>query len=160
MSRSFDYDKFVSKSLTIIVHGSGKTFAQLAREVEALRKEHKGLRDKTARKYIRRDLNRRLLMVALDTSQPGTFIDRLFDQNVRQGFNDLHAEVSSVIEYAHYCNERGKTTKGLRVLQKMKKAILRRKGISAASARNFLKAIERSTLSLKGGLERGERGGS
>jgi len=154
MSGSFDYDKFVSKSLTIIVHARGKTFAELAREIEALRKEHKGLRDKTARKDVRRDLNRRLLIVALDTSQPATFIDRLYDQNVRQGFNDLHAEVSSAIEYAHYCNERGKTTKGLRVLQKMKNAISRRKRISAASGRKFLRVIERSILCLKGGPER------
>jgi hypothetical protein len=145
MSQTFDYDGFVRRSSTVIVHSKGKSFAQLAGEIEALRQEYEGIRDRSARKYIRRTLDRLLLIVAIETSQPRVVVERLYKRNVRRGFNDLHAEVASAIDYAHYCSERDDAAKGLRALHRVREAIAAGEGISPG----FLQAIEKSIRFLE-----------
>jgi hypothetical protein len=145
MSQSFDYDAFGRLSLGIIVHSKGKSFAQLVEEIEALRQKYNGISDGSVRKYIRRNLDRRLLMFAIDTAQPRVVVDRLYSRIIRQGFNDLHAEVASAIEYADYCSEQGNVARGLRELYKVRQKIHASEGISHGSAQNFLQEIEAAT---------------
>jgi hypothetical protein len=149
MSQSFDYHAFDQQSASILVHSKGKTFAQLAVEIKELRQEYERIRDTTARKYIRRDLDRRLLMFAIDTSQPCVVVDRLYNRNVRQGFNGPHAEVASAIEYADYYSDRGDPTKGLRALYKVRETVCASQGIAPGREQNFLQPIEESIRRLE-----------
>jgi hypothetical protein len=144
MRESFDYDAFDRRSLSIVIRSKGKSFARLAREIEALRQKCEGVRDRAAKKYIRRNLDRRLLEFAIDTSQAHVFVDRLYNRNVRQGFNDLHAEVASAIAYGHYCKERGNRAKGLRALHKVEDKIGANKTIPRHFASNCLRAIKQA----------------
>src|SRR5262249_15857008 len=117
MSESFDYDLFDRRCTRLAVHSADKPFIQLAGEIDALRQEYEGIRDEVARTYVHRELDRSLLRFAIDTRQPSVLVDRLYQQNLQQGFNDLHAEVAASIEYAHYCSEQGNVATGLSALQ-------------------------------------------
>jgi hypothetical protein len=149
MTKSFDYDTFLTRSLEIIVHSKGRSFAQVAHEIEGLGKEYDGVRSMSAKKYIRRDLDCRLLMVAIASCQPTVVVDRLYRHNVRQGFNNLHAQVSTAIDYAHYWSQRENREKGLRALQKVRKAVSAKKRVSRGLAKNCLQAIDRSIRILQ-----------
>jgi hypothetical protein len=137
MSKAFDYEMFERRFVTIIVHSKGKPFAELAKEVETVRQEYEGVRSVSAKSYIRRNLDRWLLMFAIDTSQLHTVVDRLYKRNVRQGFNGLHAEVTSALEYADYCSGRGNDAQALRVLHKVAKQLTARR-----VRQNFRRPIE------------------
>jgi len=145
MSRAFDYDAFLRRSLSIIAHARGKSFARVTRELDALGQEYEGIRDSAARKYIRRDLDRRLLMIGIETSRPPALVDRLYNRNVRRGFNELHAEVASAIEYADYCREHDNGPKALRVLLNVRKRLGAKRGIASG----FLRTIEESIRRLE-----------
>lgn len=140
MTQSFDYDAFIHQSLSIIAQSADKTFFRLAAEIEALRQRYTAVVDTSARKYILRDLNRRLLMVAMDTSQPRAVVDRLYQRSVRQGFNELDSEVASAIEYADYCCEQCNPEIGLRALKKLRKKLHKNNMISPG----FFQVIEKS----------------
>src|SRR6266404_2193667 len=123
MAKTFDDDAFLRRSSQIIIHSKGKTFNQLNAEIEALRREHKGIRDKAARKFIRRNLSRHLFMAAVDTLQLPAVVERLYKRNVRIGFTGPQVQLASALEYAYYCSEHGIAKKGLRVLQEVRKAM-------------------------------------
>jgi len=149
MKTSFDYDEFLGKSLNIIARSRRKSFAQLAEEIRLLGQEYRHIRDRAARKFMKRDLNRRLLIVALDRSQPQAVVERLYRQCVKSGFNNLHAEIASSIEYAHVCRERGFVAEGQRILRKVAKNLREDKKFPSGPTKNCLKAIEESIRRLE-----------
>jgi hypothetical protein len=149
MSQDFDFDMFTRRSARIAAHSKGKTFAQLAGEIEALRREFEGVRDRPVTMYIRRNLDGFLLRFAIDTSQSPAVVDRLYKHKIRQGFNDPHAEVICGIEYAVYCSEHDTKAKGLRALQKVRERIGANKEISPGFAQNALEAIDKTKRNLE-----------
>jgi hypothetical protein len=149
MTQPFDYDTFCSRSMDIMVHSEGKHFPQLAEEIAALQKDYGAVRDTAAKKFIKRNLSRRLLEVAIDTCQPRVVVDKVYSRTVQQGFNDLHAEVAAVIEYAKYCQECGDPTSGIQALQQATERIRSRRAISLDHARTFLRAIDAALRRLR-----------
>jgi hypothetical protein len=109
-----------------------------------LRQEYEPNRDKEVRKYIRRNLSRRLLMFAIDSSQRPTIVNRLYSGAVRKGFNELHAEVASAIEYAAYCSARGDVQTGLAALRNTRRRINERSRIPRRRAELFIRPLEKA----------------
>ena len=142
MSERFDFNKFGRRSLSIVVHSKGKNFARLAEEIESLRQEHQGIRNKTVKAFIDCNLGRRLLIAAIDNSEPVALVDRLYKICVQKGFNTLHSEVYAAIEYAYYCGARACHTKGLLALRQIKNKISASEGMSGRSKQIFLEALE------------------
>jgi hypothetical protein len=149
MSQSFDHDAFDRRSMRIVVESKGKSFAQLTGEIEALRREYEQIRDESAMIYIQRNLDRLLLMVAIDTCQPCDVVEFLYERNTRQGFNSLHGEVASAIEYADYYSERGYRGEALSALYAIKEKISAKEASCPGSGRNFLLPIEESIIRLQ-----------
>jgi len=149
MIRQFDEDAFLARSRDILVHSKGKTFGEAKAELEGLRREYAGISSARAKKFIRQHLSRRLLMLAIDTCQPPRVVDRLYARNIREGFVDVASELASALEYAYYCNDHGSSKKGLRVLQKISRAIRSSDEIPPDALPNFVKPIETCIFRLK-----------
>ena len=142
MSQAFDFDAFCLRNATIIMHSHGKSFHELIATVEALRGEYAWIHDREVQTFIERTLNRSLLMFAVDSAQPYEVVDRLYDQLVKQGFVEPHAEVSSAIDYAAYCYDLGNHEKGLSVVRAVKESLSSNQAILPQSLPNFLKPID------------------
>lgn len=148
MGHVFDPSDFARRSGEILVHSKGKTFLQLAREIAALRNEYRGLSDKPAKLFVRRNLSRRLLMVALDTDQSPVVIERLYRLNVKDGFNDPAAELASALEYAYYCDNAGRPSQGLHVIRRLRNALSARADLPPHVLSNFYDAIDKCVCRL------------
>jgi hypothetical protein len=143
MSKPFDYHTFDRQLGNLVSKAKGKSFIELAGEIETLRRQYKGVRSESAMKYIRRTLGRWLLIFAIDSLQAEVIVDRLYKRNVRQGFNGFHGEVASALEYADYCSERGQVSKGLRALYKVRKKLTASDALPRDRAQNFVQPIEK-----------------
>ena len=149
MDEPFDYNAFDRRSATIVLRSKGKTFAQLAEEVDALREVFRETSDESAWKYVSRKLDRTLLMFAIDASLPRDDVDPLYQRNVQQGFNDLHSEVASAIEYADYCREQHDVPSGLHALHEVREKLCAMEGEFPGSVQRFLQAIEETICLLE-----------
>lgn len=140
--RPSDYDAFDRRALAVFVHADDKTYRQASVEIEALRQDIAAIKDAAVRRHVRRTLNRCLLMMAIDKSQPRATVDALYARSVRQGFNDPHGKVASAIEYADYCREHRDSAKGLRALRSAKKSLYANKKAGSRGLKNFIREID------------------
>lgn len=119
MAMQFDIDLFNRQRQDILVNPRGLTFNERSREIERLRRENKKTKDPAIKKYIHQSLDMAMFYISIDTGQSMTVVKKWFKSNLRRGFVNLGAEVFLTIEYAEFCNTNGRTSEGMRALQKM-----------------------------------------